>query len=46
MSEDLLLRVRDLVVEFPLARGTLRAVDGVSFDVHAGEALGLVGESG
>jgi oligopeptide/dipeptide ABC transporter ATP-binding protein len=43
MSE-LLLRVRDLVVEFPLARGTLRAVDGVSFDVHAGEAL--VGESG
>jgi oligopeptide/dipeptide ABC transporter ATP-binding protein len=42
----LLLRVRDLVVEFPLARGTLRAVDGVSFDVHEGEALGLVGESG
>jgi oligopeptide/dipeptide ABC transporter ATP-binding protein len=41
-----LLRVRDLVVEFPLARGTLRAVDGVSFDVQSGEALGLVGESG
>jgi oligopeptide/dipeptide ABC transporter ATP-binding protein len=41
-----LLRVRDLVVEFPLAHGTLRAVDGVSFDVRAGEALGLVGESG
>jgi oligopeptide/dipeptide ABC transporter ATP-binding protein len=45
MSE-VLLRVRDLVVEFPLARGTLRAVDGLSFDVHQGEALGLVGESG
>jgi oligopeptide/dipeptide ABC transporter ATP-binding protein len=45
MSE-VLLRVRDLVVEFPLARGTLRAVDGVSFDVHQAEALGLVGESG
>jgi len=45
MSE-VLLRVRDLVVEFPLARGTLRAVDGLSFDVHEGEALGLVGESG
>jgi oligopeptide/dipeptide ABC transporter ATP-binding protein len=45
MSEAL-LRVRDLVVEFPLARGTLRAVDGLSFDVHQGEALGLVGESG
>jgi peptide/nickel transport system ATP-binding protein len=43
---EVLLRVRDLVVEFPLARGTLRAVDGLSFDVHEGEALGLVGESG
>jgi oligopeptide/dipeptide ABC transporter ATP-binding protein len=45
MSESL-LRVRDLVVEFPLAHGTLRAVDGVSLDLRSGEALGLVGESG
>jgi peptide/nickel transport system ATP-binding protein len=41
-----LLRVRDLRVEFALARGTLRAVDGASFEVGRGEALGLVGESG
>ncbi len=41
-----LLRVTDLRVEFPLARGVLRAVDGASFEVHPGEALGLVGESG
>jgi oligopeptide/dipeptide ABC transporter ATP-binding protein len=45
MNEPL-LRVRDLRVEFQLARGTLRAVDGASFDVYPGEALGLVGESG
>jgi peptide/nickel transport system ATP-binding protein/oligopeptide transport system ATP-binding protein len=43
---DVLLDVRDLRVEFPLARGALRAVDGASFDVRAGEALGIVGESG
>jgi len=41
-----LLRVTDLRVEFPLARGLLRAVDGASFEVRPGEALGIVGESG
>jgi peptide/nickel transport system ATP-binding protein/oligopeptide transport system ATP-binding protein len=45
MSEPL-LRVSDLHVEFSLARGNLRAVDGASFEVGRGEALGLVGESG
>jgi peptide/nickel transport system ATP-binding protein len=41
-----LLEVRDLRVEFPTRRGTLTALDGVSFDIAAGEVLGVVGESG
>jgi oligopeptide/dipeptide ABC transporter ATP-binding protein len=42
-----LLEVRDLAVEFTLGDGRVaRAVDGISFDVDAGEAVGLVGESG
>ena len=45
-GEAPLLDVRDLQVRIPLSRGTVRAVDGASFRVERGEALGLVGESG
>ena len=49
-----LLRVTDLKVHFPVTRGivfkkqvaTVKAVDGVSFNLNRGETLGLVGESG
>jgi peptide/nickel transport system ATP-binding protein len=45
MSEPV-LSVRNLRVEFPTRRGTLTAVDDVSFDIMPGEVLGVVGESG
>jgi oligopeptide/dipeptide ABC transporter ATP-binding protein len=41
-----LLEVRDLAVEYTTERGPLRAVDGISFDLEAGQALGVIGESG
>jgi len=51
---DTLVEVRDLVKHFPISKGiiikhkvgSVRAVDGVSFEVKAGETLGIVGETG
>jgi peptide/nickel transport system ATP-binding protein len=41
-----LLQVQNLIVEFPHRRGTLRALDDISFEIAPGEILGVVGESG
>src|SRR3546814_6118534 len=41
-----LLEVENLRVEIPGRRGTLVAVDGISFEIGEGEVLGVVGESG
>nr|MDP2192488.1 ABC transporter ATP-binding protein [Rhodoferax sp.] len=46
MSSRPLLQVKNLIVEFPGRRGTLRALDDISFDIAPGEILGVVGESG
>ena len=45
-ATEAVLRARDLRVAYRTAQGPLWAVDGVDLDVHRGESLGLVGESG
>lgn len=46
MSEEIVLDVKHLTVSFTIRRGTAKAVNDVSFQLHKGEILGLVGESG
>ena len=46
MTKEVLLEVKDLVVEFGKKKNKFRAVDNVSFQIYKGEIVGLVGESG
>lgn len=46
LDTPVVLDVRDLKTHFTLTGGTVRAVDGVSYTLHRGRTLGIVGESG
>ena len=45
-DNNVLIEVRNLQTYFYLYEGTVRAVDGVSYDIHKGKSLGVIGESG
>src|SRR5512133_2033617 len=44
--DRLLIEVKDLKTYFFLHEGTVKAIDGVSFDIREGRSLGVIGESG
>jgi len=46
MEKDITLRVKDLELWFQNDRGAVKILNGISFDIHKGETLGIVGESG
>ena len=46
MTDEVILQVKDLRTYFYTDAGVVKAVDGLTFDLHKGETLGLVGESG
>ena len=45
-SSEVILQVKDLKTYFNTDEGVVKAVDGITFDLHKGETMGIVGESG